>query len=486
MTVVLPLIALSFKGKSGEGRAEPENIGVTFAGGNVFARIGRLVALFTYASIFALLLAGGARKSFVFFNALLTGVLSSANVYMGDRISMMSFKALSFLFGSMSQQHYLPLASEHSWLNGIVTLNAVAGIFCAVLGCVTVFKLNKMRYFVEEKRPYLYLYAALAFISVIHVVAAQSSLYTQAKGSQNVLLYVCAFMYVPYAAVATFGGANATVGRLSKALFVGLIVFTLTLSAPRIFFVYRIAFGMDRAAILESSFFPAAESIRAKDSESIVLFEPRKSADLYLSSQPFFGSRLLPTRHLVLQQLGDTLLVDPRRVTMADILVESDTPHLWTLRAIPIVRWSIFRFLGPSYKWEATKLDSTGKTSILLFGDDYQRNFGERDLGSFSDGKAQFSYIRNGAAMMYIPAGTTGELQVILEPRDSKNYVDLVESIDQQVKKGEISANVSILKDGRFVIVTSTISEQNSSNLKTIARYGNEYWISIKFNNVPL
>ena len=66
------------------------------------------------------------------------------------------------------------------------------------------------------------------------------------------------------------------------------------LLVPRGLFAYQLAYQHERCGILESSFFSKVGDIKRKDNEAFVLFEPRKSADLYISIQPFFGMKMVP------------------------------------------------------------------------------------------------------------------------------------------------------------------------------------------------
>jgi hypothetical protein len=55
-----------------------------------------------------------------------------------------------------------------------------------------------------------------------------------------------------------------------------------------------------------------------------------------VSIQPFFGARMISTRHLVLTKMDFSLKPpEARRVDGSSLIEEGDLPHLWMLTAVP-------------------------------------------------------------------------------------------------------------------------------------------------------
>ena len=136
---------------------------------------------------------------------------------------------------------------------------------------------------------------------------------------------------------------------------------------------------------------------------------------------------------------------------------------------------------------ESRKSIDNKEPLMLLLANNYERNFGDRALGLNSTAKVgKFSYMRNGAAMLYVPSGREGTLVVTVEPRDESGYDVMIEEIRDRLSKGELGNNVNIESNGKLITLTSKLSGEDKPILKTIVRYGSEFWLNAKFNNVEL
>jgi hypothetical protein len=209
-----------------------------------------------------------------------------------------------------------------------------------------------------------------------------------------------------------------------------------------------------------------------------VLFEPRKSADLYLGNQPFFGAKAVATRHLVLQKLNmDTRPVSASVVLASDLIESDDMSHIWLLRVDNV---------KSKNTWVSEKLIDKKLPDILLSGSDYERNFGERDVDLAAEKKAMFSFMRNGSATLYLPAGSQGALMVTLEPRGEKDYGMMLKEIMRRLNMGEMGGHVDVETDGKFIRLKSAVIAENQPSLKLIARYSGEFWLNVKLNGKDL
>ena len=154
------------------------------------------------------------------------------------------------------------------------------------------------------------------------------------------------------------------------------------------------------------------------------------------------------------------------------------------MRAEKKEKWPIWGVVD--YTWTSQRLVDKKEPDILLFGYDYERNFGERALGLATNTTGNFSYLRNGAAMLYLPSGNEGSLQVTLEPRDENSYEGMVKEVGDRLKKGEMGSNVAMATDGIFIMLTSKVAAEDKPTLRTIARYGNEFWLNVRLNGKGL
>jgi hypothetical protein len=332
-------------------------------------------------------------------------------------------------------------------------------------------------------------YAAVYFVSIliviVHLYLSGSTLYTQAKGAQNVLVYVYLVLLLPFA-VSLHSFENKWPTSLVPVLKKLLLFFFAVLLIIHMIFTLRLAANFDRSSILEPSFFSRVESIHKLDESAFILFEPRKSGDTYLSNLPFAEKRMVSTRHLALnlvenQSPGKTTV---KATMVSDLIRSSDVPHIWLLRAEKKERWPSLRIFD--YKWTSERLIDLADARVLLFAHDYEQDFGERDVNQGAVEAQTFSYLRHGAAMLYLPSGVGGDLQIILEPRDANGYEEMVSEIQTRLNTEEIDQGLAISQDGKQVMLTASITAIDEPRLIRIARYSGEFWLSVVLDGEQL
>ncbi len=485
LTLVLPLTALAWTSRFFNIFEKKETASAKPIGNSVYRKSCSMLSIGIFFCLLLILLLASYETSFSFFKSLTSSIFKGENnIYMGEAKSFFDWKSISFLFGILSQQHYLPFATEYSWLNWTVITGVGVGVCITLLGSFLVFKIYRSKYCNKKQRGFYALYLLLIAATAIHVYATQMSLYTQAKGAQNILVYVYVIVLLPLAMGLSFGDKDVVIKKLTKTLLISVILFCVAMAVPRVVFGLKLAFGQDRAAILEPSYFQEADKIMNSDSMPFVLFEPRKSADLYLSIQPFFGARMVSTRHLILQVSRESDISLKKEVLANELIETKDVPHLWLLYAEKKAKWPTLGVFD--YKWKSERLADKKDPDILLFAHDYERNFGERIVDVTTAKTGKFSYLRNGAAMLYLPSGREGSLEVTLEPRDEKNYDAMVKEVRERLEKGEMSSNVSMEADGKFVRLKSKVAAEGKQTLHTIARYSNEFWLNVTVNGKDL
>ena len=409
-----------------------------------------------------------------------------ASVYLGDSIAIFSLKWFSFLFGFLSQQHYQPFAIEIPLAQVTIKIGVVAGIVSLVAGFFLIAKTSTLStdYFLGKKKIFLSIYGTIFLIAGIHYSFLNSSLYIQAKNFQNLLIFVYIGMSLPLAIASQVENGGKRFSAIKSILTGSLIIFFITLLIPRIIYTLKIANSSDRASILETSYFKEIQRVQNNYPTPFFLFEPRKSADLYLGNQPLFGEKVLPTRHLVLQKVNVAPYRPQRKreksdtqvVLAPDLIKSNDLPYLWQLKAMK---------KPEGFIWNATKLTQQKKPKILLFADNYEQNFGERKLKDPLM-VGIFSYLRNGAAMLYLPAESSGELEVALEPREQNDYKSLVREIKKRIQNNEFGEEVEMETTEKFVVLKYHLVSNTSPTLITIARYSSEFWLNAQFNGEDL
>lgn len=428
----------------------------------------------------------GSANSLTFAKILLThSAMKNPDTYFGGSISIFSLHWMSFLFGFLSQQHFMPFVTELPAVRFTIGVGAIFGAIALISGAVVMIKFqNSTQTLGGKKRLYSIIYLLCVAIIIIHAGLAHSFLYTQAKGAQNVLIYLYLVMLLPLAIGISTVREGLKIKKLVRVLTIALVLFVTTLLIPRVVYTAKLAFEHDRSAILESSFFSEAKRILREDSKAFVLFEPRKSADLYTSIQPFFGSRMVPTRHLILDKIPANQL---RPYTEADVtilppdLIEpNDLNHLWTLSSECKEKSSLIKSYNCT--WKAERIIDKKNPSILLFGSDYEKNFGNRLLTESSKKMGMFSFLMNGAAMIYLPDGN-GVIEAILQPRNKLDYSKMQKEISERLRKGEFSSHVNLTSDGQSIKLTYNFSKNKVASLKLITHFNGEYWLNVRHNH---
>tara|TARA_Y100001936_G_scaffold110128_1_gene108248 strand:+ start:1285 stop:3729 length:2445 start_codon:yes stop_codon:yes gene_type:complete len=447
------------------------------------------ISLFLIAFFLILSILAGIDITLLFIKKLMPSLSGIKGIpRLGTSIPAFSDMWFSFLFGTLSQQHYQPYAVEHPFILKAVKINMISGCMALLIGLLLMITAarSKASYFHGKKNFILITYVVFLLTVILQMTLATSTLYAQAKGAQNILILLFSMLVLPLGIFNHFKkDENILLHRFKSILSGLLIVFFTTLLIPRTVYAAKIAFAKDRASILEGSYFSEAKRIRALDPNAYVLFEPRKSSDLYLGIQPFFGLNFISTRHLVNNIIPkETKSIFGKPILASDLISPLNVPHLWLLQA---EKEELSLFLGiQKFTWKAKRLTHQKKPKILLFADQYEKNFRKQLLENFTTKRA-FSYLRNGAAMLYLPAKSSGKLVVTLAPINNKNYASLLEKeISLRAKNHEFGKGVIIKKVGKHIILKYDLLPLKKPSLLTIARFSSEFWLNVQLNEKDL
>lgn len=430
--------------------------------------------------------------------------MKGTNTYMGDKVIEFSDRWLVSIFGMASQQHFQPYAIESLLVNKLIPWGILMGFLVIVAGFVLVLRYQlrtaQTKLINREKWHYFAMYLALAATVVAFSMVTQMSQYTQAKSAQYLLLCVYFFMLLPLVLLSlqqhsSLENINNFLGRkppnwvfIFKTIYACMLLcFAAFLWIPKIVYANKLAHHEDRGSIMESSFFSEARRIKAEDSNAFVIFEPRKSADAYFGNQPFFGYRVVPSRHLVLTEYvkgDDPGLGYHTNKLPSDFIKPQDLPHLWSLAAIK----------KRGYQWKAERLVNRKSPNLYFTGYDYQRDFGVRprfnrfdvspsDLQS--NGEGMFSYLRNGTVMIYLPPGSAHHLEVKILNRDEGNFKEfnlMADEIAAMVSADEFESIASMEKRGHIITLDFYFKSSDIPRLSLVAKSGSEYWFNARLD----
>lgn len=476
LSVLLPIILSVFLTQRECGR----NPSIHKKRTSIFTIISTIIFL----TIVALAIWVGSHWSLTFIKLLISGAFDEkAHTYLNDSLPIFSLQWLSFTFGFLSQQHFQPFAAEYAVVNYIVSVGVTIGFIALLVGGILIAKVISSKVILNSKKKfYTTLYVTSILVVLIQLYLGHSSLYFQAKGAQNVLICLYLILLVPLALGSLASQEGLKIQFYMVFLSIALLLFLSTLFVARAVYTTKLGFTKDRSTILESSYFAEAKKIISADANAFVLFEPRKSADLYVGVQPFFKNRMVPTRSLAIQK--ELYNVDGWKkylVLASDLIELNDLPHLWTLNSVCKEKSSMLHTY--QCQWKAEKLLEQRIPKLLLFADDYERNFGQKQLIKNDIVPMTVSYLRNGTAMLFVPQNVGGNLEVIMQPRDEIQYVKMLQEITTRLKNGEFGKNVALTSDGLNIKLAYKLAVMHSSMLKLIAHSDKEYWLNVKLDN---
>ena len=445
------------------------------------------LAMIAVVYVFALLLMViGSKESVALLLSVAGGKFGQQhNPYMGDAAPVFSLRWNDFTLGVLSQQHFKPFMGEVRWVMITAAAAALAGFTALAVGAATMARVvREAGWRHRECINYALIYAAAALVCVVNLAAVGASLYTQAKGAQNILVYVYAAMFIPLA-LAWRHLYPMPRGRLwFVAAAATIVAFLASMAIIRGEQAVRLGFGVDRSGVTEPSFFAEARRIREADPQGFVLVEPRNSADLYTTVQPFFRARSVPVRHLVLQTISFPTqpASEATRVTtvvmVPDLIEPADVSHLWYLASVREPRaWSI---TGYGFTWKAQRLADSRAPMLLLSAHDFERDFGKRAVASGAAQQALFSYVRNGAGMVYVPPGVSGGVTARLEARNPADRPAMVKELEDAIASGRLPAGSRLHDDGNVVTLALSLEPAVTARLLTVARYTGEFWLNVE------
>lgn len=432
-----------------------------------------------------ILMAIGSKESATMLLGLINGAfMKTANLYMGDAAQFLSLRWNDFALGILSQQHFQPYMVEYPWVMKVASGAVVAGAAALLLGLAVIGRtVLQAAPGPSPYRNHLIVYGAIIAICVMNLAVVGASLYTQAKGAQNLLVYLYAAMVLPLAIAYRMWPEDRGMRAMAAALGLILLTFLALMLILRIEQAVRIGFGEDRSGVTEATFFSEARRIRAQDEKPFVLVEPRNSADLYTTIQPFFGARMAPVKHLSLQKIEypTSPATDANRLTLTvmvpDLIEPGDIPHLWYLQSQREERtWSRN---GYGYVWKAERFTDIRQPRVFYSANDFEVDFGKRPLGRNVSEQGLFSYLRFGAGMLYIPPGSGGVVRARMEPCDAANHDAMVKEVMQLIASGKIAPEAVLEDDGVVLTLTLQILPQSQPRLVTVARYSGELWLNV-------
>jgi hypothetical protein len=269
---------------------------------------------------------------------------------------------------------------------------------------------------------------------------------------------------------------------ISTAYIISLIFFIGALFIPRFVYLQKLGNQEDRGSIMSPSYFSEIKRVVSEDDKAFVLFEPRKSSDVYFGNQPFSGYRVVPTQHLFLRKYDKSTKRTKEVFVNAlpsEFIEPEDLSHLWSLTS------------KDKINWQAERLVFRKSPNLYFTGHAYQKNAGlkyrQNNFNSNFDSKDQglFSFLRSGTASIFLPPGGPYHLEVKVVHKDETNKTksdQMAEAIAEKAKAGKFPSLVSMKQDGPIVTMKYLFEKRNAPRFSLVSRYDGDFWFSARLD----
>jgi len=440
------------------------------------------------------------KKSLAFFTRMILPLLNPqpANFYTGVSLPIFSERWWTQVFGFLSIQHFYPFVLESIIVKLITPLGLVFGfmILATGLALVILSKLKPEPTFSTQSNitdwHLIGIYTALFLTVILYTPATQGSAYAQAKGSQYLLPCTYFVLLLPLVIYFKSGKVSQYFFKIRKkmswrfiissAYIFSLICFIGILFIPRAVYLKKLGNQEHRASIMHPSYFSEANRIKSEDDKAFVLFEPRKSSDVYFGHQPFSGYRVVPTQGLFLRRYDKSDHSSKEKYIDAlpsEFIEQKDLPHLWSLAS------------KDKINWHAERLVFRRSPNLYFTGHGYQKNVGlkyrQNNFKPTFDPNDQglFSYLRNGTALIFLPPGGPHHLEVKVVHKDETNKTksdQMAEEIAEKAKAGKFPSLTSMKQDGPVVTMEYLFEKSSTPRLSLVSRYDGEFWFSARLD----
>jgi hypothetical protein len=305
-------------------------------------------------------------------------------IYLGKAISVFSEKSFSFFSGLMSQDHFPPFFPKIELLDKISNLNFI--VFSLILFISFV---NFTRSIIKKaiSIQMIFFILTISFTIVFYAYISKGFLYMQSKSAQYNLIPLYFVLIVLNQQLIKINHKQV----LDK-IFISLILFLLVLqicifAIPRYFFLMSVSNSTNLSCVMEDSFYEKAKDI---DKDSLTLIEVEKAGCIYFITQPFFGKKILPVKHLSLQKVN-CYLKDGKYdfkpvsgLTASDFIeVDDSSEKIVYLFPEKIIKKEV-KHLGfkTEVDWGKKNMGEVKTPELVLTADYFEKNFRTHTTGN--------------------------------------------------------------------------------------------------------
>ncbi|MCI0421881.1 MAG: hypothetical protein L0312_22065, partial [Acidobacteria bacterium] len=140
-----------------------------------------------------------------------------------------------------------------------------------------------------------------------------------------------------------------------------------------------------------------------------------------------------------------------------------------------------------SYRWEAERLADSVHPKLVLFAHDYEVLLRERSRSKDEADGGWFSYVRNGAGMLFFPANTEGYvLEVKMEPHGASTLSSMLTEMKDWARASLSDGSQTLEVSTRMITVSKRLEPSTQPQLLKLPKYWGEYWLNIRIDQKEL
>ena len=406
-----------------------------------------------------------------------------SKVFYGDAIPILSQKWFSFFSGLRSQDHYPPFIPSIPLIEKVSQINLISFFLLIILSFI-----NFIRSIIRGRTSYqtIIYTSSIVFTIILYAFISQNYLYMQSKSAQYNLipLYFAIFLLNKD----SIGIEYKFLGdKIIQFILLILIVLQIILfSIPRYYFLRNVAYSMNLSCVMEESFYEQTKNI---DKDSFTLIELEKPGCIYFITQPFFGKKMVSTKHLALQKLNAVFkdgsyyyeqMGDKGGLNASDFVdVDELADRIIYLYPEKIIKTEV-KDLGvkTEVEWGKKKMGEIKSPELILTADLFEKNF--RTV--VTDGKTKrIHYSRNGAGLLFFPESQKEQV-VTLEYKNAREETKTtIKSENLKFKaKSKYVESINFLENPKYLQVKIQLKESKSPFLLHLPALDQEYLISVE------
>jgi hypothetical protein len=369
-------------------------------------------------------------------------------LYLSTPIELFTIKFFSYLLGILSLQHFQPYVVESKSVLVYIYISIITFVFIIMIVLIN----YKKSYIQNNKLFFLF----VTFTIVTYIYIGKNTEYTQAKGIQYILLLLHLIFLFFIAKV--MQQRNAQLLTLLKFL---LIIFILSIFLVRVEYAVKIIKMKDRVTILNSNDIQILlKNIQRKSDNPIVLFEPRKSSDIYLIPKIFydFSIRYIPTKDLSLSKMNNCERGVNRNADR-DLIASDFFDQQLT---------EDFFYMYYNKKYSKFEIKNFYDTEVIFTAHYYEKDY---KMEVVNGRNMNVTYIRNGNA--FINTAKHVEHKLKLYFKGMQNNEEIIQYLQNYSYK---------IIEGNWLVVELNF-EDKETNIKTPKIWA-EYYFTFNWDNL--